>query len=217
MTATCEAELLTRVLSALLREDVVGLRTRSSLVERPDGRWLRLPTDGDSLLLPVAEDGFQCEYAARLPLLVRESDGAELTSYDTVLTALRALADPVDRAGYDAFAEECRQTLDTMRLHAATPVGFGADSAHWPPLAYDTLAARLDHPVYPTARGRAGLTDAQLLAYAPEFHPGSPCAGWHCPASPSPSPARSRSSGPVAPNSGCPQEREPISRRRCTR
>ncbi|WP_329342568.1 IucA/IucC family siderophore biosynthesis protein [Streptomyces sp. NBC_00663] len=171
MTATCEAELLTRVLSALLREDVVGLRTRSSLVERPDGRWLRLPTDGDSLLLPVAEDGFQCEYAARLPLLVRESDGAELTSYDTVLTALRALADPVDRAGYDAFAEECRQTLDTMRLHAATPVGFGADSAHWPPLAYDTLAARLDHPVYPTARGRAGLTDAQLLAYAPEFHP----------------------------------------------
>lgn len=38
-----ESELLLRVLSALLREDVVGLRTRGTLLERPDGRWLRLP------------------------------------------------------------------------------------------------------------------------------------------------------------------------------
>ena len=171
MTATCDAELLTRVLSALLREDAVGLRTRSTLVDRPDGPWLRLPTEDDALLLPVVEDGFQCEYAARLPLLVRESDGTELDSYGTVLTALRALADPVDRDGYDAYTEECRQTLATMRLHATSPIDFGADSTRWPPLAYDALAARLDHPVYPTARGRAGLSDDQLHAYAPEFHP----------------------------------------------
>lgn len=183
-TDTCEEELLTRVLSAFLREDVVGLRTRSALVQRPDGPWLRLPTEdaedaefaeGDALLLPVVEDGFQCEYAARLPLLVRESDGAELTSYDTVLAALRALADPVDREGYDAFAEECRQTLATLRLHAATRTDvmerLGDDSTQWPSLAYDTLAARLDHPVYPTARGRSGLSELQLQAYAPEFHP----------------------------------------------
>ena len=125
-TDAAEAELLTRVLSALLREDVVGLRTRGTLTHRPDGLWLRLPTGGaDALLLPLAEDGFQCVYAARLPLLVRESDGAELTSYDTVLAALRALADPVDRDGFDAFAEECRQTLATLRLHAAT----GAEAA----------------------------------------------------------------------------------------
>ncbi|MFF4275405.1 IucA/IucC family protein [Streptomyces sp. NPDC001536] len=171
----CEEELLTRVLSALLREDVVGLRTGSTLVHRPDGPWLRLPSAGDALLLPVVEDGFQCEYAARLPLLVRESDGAELTSYETVLTALRALADPVDREGYDAFAEECRQTLATLRLHRATRAEvegrLGGDPARWPALAYDTLAARLDHPVYPTARGRSGLSELQLQAYAPEFHP----------------------------------------------
>ncbi|NUK13700.1 hypothetical protein HRW18_38350, partial [Streptomyces lunaelactis] len=37
-----EGELLLRSLSALLREDVVGLRTRSTAVERPDGTWLRL-------------------------------------------------------------------------------------------------------------------------------------------------------------------------------
>lgn len=172
----CEAELLTRVLSALLREDVVGLRTRSTLLHRPDGDWLRLPTpEGDALLLPVEEDGYQCAYAARLPLLMREADGAELTSYATVLGALRELADPVDRGGFDAFAEECRQTLATTRLHAATRAevlarlepGIGVGGS----LAYDTLAARLDHPVYPTSRGRSGLTEEQLRAYAPEFHP----------------------------------------------
>ncbi|MFF4362804.1 IucA/IucC family protein [Streptomyces sp. NPDC001604] len=179
VTDTCEAELLTRVLSALLREDVIGLRSRSTLVHRADGDWLRLPTTEDALLLPVTEDGYQCEHRARLPLLMRESDGSELTSYETVLGALRELAEPVDRDGFDAFAEECRQTLDTLRLHARTQdeVGrrlidrYGHDPARWTGLAYDTLAARLDHPVYPTARGRSGLSEEQLRTYAPEFHP----------------------------------------------
>ncbi|PAZ10120.1 siderophore biosynthesis protein [Streptomyces sp. SA15] len=181
---TSASQLLTRVLSALLREDVVGLRSRNTLVHRPDGDWLRLPTpEGDALLLPVAEDGYQCAHAARLPLLVRESDGTALTSYESVLDALRALAEPEDRSGFDAFAEECRQTLATMRLHAATraevagvlTARHGDDPARWSGLtggpAYDTLAARLDHPVYPTARGRSGLGEEQLRAYAPEFHP----------------------------------------------
>ncbi|MDF3147251.1 MULTISPECIES: IucA/IucC family siderophore biosynthesis protein [unclassified Streptomyces] len=176
VTDTCEAELLTRVLSALLREDVVGLRTKGTLTQRPDGPWIRLAAaSDDALLLPVAEDGYQCEYAARLPLLVRESDGAELTSYDTVLSALRALAEPEDQGGFDAFAEECRQTLATLRLHAATRTEvmdrLGNRTGLGGTLAYETLAARIDHPVYPTARGRSGLSEEQLRAYAPEFHP----------------------------------------------
>ncbi|WP_200309055.1 IucA/IucC family protein [Streptomyces adelaidensis] len=183
-TDTAEAELLTRVLGALLREDVVGLRTRGTLVEHPDGSWLRLPVDGgDALLLPVTEDGYQHTYAARRPLLVRESAGTHLTTCDTVLAALRALAEPGDRDGFDAFAEECRQTLATMRLHEATGEEVadaltelhGTDPADWTGLrgglAYETLAARLDHPVYPTARGRSGLDEDQLRGYAPEFHP----------------------------------------------
>ncbi|MDG9711101.1 IucA/IucC family protein [Streptomyces sp. DH10] len=182
----CAAGLLTRVLSALLREDVVGLRSRSTLVHRPDGPWLRLAAGYDALLLPVAEDGFQSAYAARLPLLRRASDGAELTSYDDVLGALRALADPEDRGGFDAFAEECRQTLATLRLHAETRDDLaaeltsrhGTDPACWTGLdaglAFDALAARLDHPVYPTGRGRAGLAQDQLRSYAPEFHPRFP-------------------------------------------
>lgn len=177
---TCAGQLLTRVLSALLREDVVGLRTRGVLVHRPDGDWVRLPApDGDALLLPVAEDGYQYVYAARRPLLLRESDGAELTSYDTVLGALRELAEPEDRGGFDAFAEECRQTLATMRLHAVTQAkaleglgdGIRRGTGLSGSLAYDTLAARHDHPVYPTARGRSGLDERQLRQYAPELHP----------------------------------------------
>ncbi|MFJ6792976.1 IucA/IucC family protein [Streptomyces sp. NPDC091268] len=181
---TTEGELLLRVLGALLREDVAGLRTRTTPVDRADGRWLRLPADGgDALLLPVQEDGYQSVYAARLPLLARESDGRELTTHEEVLKALGALADPADRGGFDAFAEECRQTLATMRLHSRTrdEVAAALTAAHGPGpadwtglaggLAHDTLAARLDHPVYPTARGRSGLDEAQLRAYAPEFHP----------------------------------------------
>ncbi|OIK00872.1 siderophore biosynthesis protein [Streptomyces sp. MUSC 14] len=179
VTDACEAALLRRVLGALLREDVVGLRSRSTLEHRPDGVWLRLPAESGALLLPVADDGYQCAYAARLPLLLREPDGTALTSCDTVLGALRELAEPVDRAGFDAFAEECRQTHDTMRLHARTRADvegrltarYGPDPAHWSGLALDTLAARTDHPVYPTARGRSGLSERQLRSYAPEFHP----------------------------------------------
>jgi siderophore synthetase component len=186
-TDDSEAELLIRVLSTLLREDVVGLRTLGTLVHRPDGPWLRRADGrGQALLLPVIEDGFQCEYAARLPLLVRESEDSPAVSYDTcdaVLAALRTLAEPADQGGFDAFAEECRQTLATMRLHTSAHAEVterltdrhGPDPAEWTGLngglAYDTLAAHLDHPVYPTARGRSGVTEEQLRAYAPEFYP----------------------------------------------
>lgn len=184
-TDTCERDLLLRVLGALLREDVVGLRTRGVIVEREDGLWLRLaaPAGEETLLLPVVCDGFQSAYTARLPLLVRESDGGELTTHEEVLDALGALAAPADRSGFDAFAEECRQTLATVRLHARTrdeisrrlTARYGADAADWTGvaggLAHDTLAARHDHPVYPTGRGRSGLDDDQLRVYAPEFHP----------------------------------------------
>ncbi|MFB7373063.1 IucA/IucC family protein [Streptomyces sp. NPDC056222] len=181
----CERDLLLRVLGAFLREDVVGLRTRGVRVERTDGPWLRLAASAgeDALLLPLAEDGFQSATTARLPLLVRESDGRELTTTGEIVDALAACADPADRGGFEAFAEECRQTLATMRLHARTrgevaellTARYGADPAEWTGLAgglaHDTLAARIDHPVYPTARGRTGLGETQLRAHAPEFHP----------------------------------------------
>ncbi|MEO3862869.1 IucA/IucC family protein [Acrocarpospora sp. B8E8] len=38
-------------------------------------------------------------------------------------------------------------------------------------IGYESLAACVDHPIYPTARCRSGLSSAELLAYAPEFSP----------------------------------------------
>ncbi|GAB7187911.1 IucA/IucC family protein [Kitasatospora sp. Ki12] len=177
--ATAADQLTLRVLSALLREDVLGLRTRGAVEDRPDGPWLTVAEL--RLALPVAPEGFQCEYAARLPLL--ELDGRRLTGPDTVVAALAELAEAEDRPGWSAFAEECRQTLATMELHERARAGvhdrltdlYGADPSDWTGLAaalgHDTLAAYLDHPVYPTARGRSGLSEAQLRSYAPEFHP----------------------------------------------
>ncbi|OEU87531.1 siderophore biosynthesis protein [Streptomyces abyssalis] len=179
-----ERELLLRVLSALLREDVAGLRTRSAVIGAADGRWLRLAAGGRrALLLPVRDDGFQCTMAARLPLLRREPEGTDLTTVTDVLTALSAMADPADRRGFDAFAAECRADLLARRLHAATrdelhahvTARHGADPAHWQglaaSLAFDALAARTDHPVYPASRARPGMTAHQLRSWAPEFHP----------------------------------------------
>jgi hypothetical protein len=171
---SAEDRLTLRVLSALLRERVLKV---STLEQRTDGLWLR----GEGLALPVVEEGFQCEYAARLPLL--EIGGQPVTGLDHLIAVLRERADPEDQGGYDAFAEECRQTLATMELHdevqprlvAALGARYGDDPAQWTglgeSLALDTLAAFLDHPVYPTARGRSGLTEDQLELYAPEFHP----------------------------------------------
>lgn len=178
------AHQLLRVLGALLREDVAGLRTRSTLLHHTDGPWLRLATaPGRALLLPVREDGFQGTWGARLPLLRQEPEDTDLATTDEVLAALARLAAPEDAPGYAAFAEECRSDLAARRLHAATrdPVlarltsHHGPDPAHWRghagALAHDTLAARTDHPVHPVSRGRKGLGEQELRAYAPEFHP----------------------------------------------
>ncbi|MFD0404968.1 IucA/IucC family protein [Kitasatospora sp. NPDC127116] len=175
---TAAEQLTLRVLSALLREDVLGLRSHGTVEDRADGPWLTVP--GLQLALPVRPEGFQCEYAARLPLL--ELAGRRLTGPDAVVAGLAESAEAEDRPGWAAFAEECRQTLATMELHERVRPEvhdrladlYGADPADWTGLAaalgHDTLAAYLDHPVYPTARGRSGLSESQLQSYAPEFH-----------------------------------------------
>ncbi|MDX3231528.1 IucA/IucC family protein [Streptomyces sp. ME19-01-6] len=292
-----EAELLARVLDALLREDAYGLRSRARTVRRRDGEWLRVVlTDGAGVLLPVEPDGFQCEIRVRRParLLVEGEPGGNataraegsavaqlwaeprggaapaprgggpvsadapggaapraaagppawpaprpatlpaagpaagpasgpaagpdtepaalpgthpafapprvaetasysppggaalipLTTLEAILARLRHAADPDDRGLYDAFVVECRRTLDAMRLHAHIRprvverliAAYGGEPAEqWAgvrgSLAYDTLAAFRDHPVYPTGRARLALSDAEQRAHAPEFHP----------------------------------------------
>ncbi|MEU1376990.1 IucA/IucC family siderophore biosynthesis protein [Streptomyces triculaminicus] len=176
-----EEELLGRVLSTLLREDAYQLRSKAVAERRPDGDWLRLPVTGETLLLPVGPEGFQCEVRARDAVL--ETAQGPVRGLRPALARLRAAAAPEDRPGFDAFLAECDEALAALRLHGRVrddvvrrlADAYGHSTTTWTglrgSLAFDTLAAFRDHPVYPTGRARSGLTERELRAYAPEFHP----------------------------------------------
>jgi len=154
-----ERDLAADVLDALLRENFAGLSGRVD----PDGPALRLPGQP---ALPLEPDGFLADLKLRRPTRLTLAD---------VDTALRALADPADAAGVGDFAEECRQALgarhlrqrEASRLARRPPARRGQDGQ----LGYDALAATQPHPAYPTAAARLGFTDADALAYAPEWRP----------------------------------------------
>ncbi|MGN9784866.1 IucA/IucC family protein [Nonomuraea sp. ZG12] len=147
-----EAYLAARVLNALLREDYGRLssrvgRSRSGVgLTLADGRLVRLAPGApfqDFVVAPGQQLGLE-----------------------QVLETLTELADPQDAAGVAAFFEECVAALAALELH----------DAHLPDVlarkpSYESLAAFADHPVYPTSRARPGLSEADLLAYAPEFAP----------------------------------------------
>ncbi|HEY2279674.1 MAG TPA: IucA/IucC family protein [Streptosporangiaceae bacterium] len=158
-----EQDLAADVLDALLRENFAGLSHRVD----PGGPALLLP---GRPALPLEPDGFLTDLKLRRPVRLTLAD---------VDSALRALADPADAAGIDDFADECRQALAGLHLrqHEASrlarhPSGHlaarrGLDGQ----LGYDALAATQPHPAYPTAAARLGFTDADALAYAPEWRP----------------------------------------------
>ncbi|QLH20846.1 IucA/IucC family protein [Streptomyces sp. Rer75] len=107
----------------------------------------------------------------------------ELRGLDAVLARLRGAVAPEDQALYDAFVGECHRALDAKRLHDRIRPGvvrglaarYG-EAGRWAGMgggvAYDTLAAFRDHPVYPTSRGRSVFGEDALRAHAPEFAPG---------------------------------------------
>ncbi|MEV4471578.1 IucA/IucC family protein [Nonomuraea sp. NPDC049504] len=147
-----EAYLAARVLNALLREDYGGLaarvtRTRDGVgLTLADGRWVRL----------------------RPGLLFQDFEVArdESLGLEQVLETLAEVADPADAGGVAAFFEECLAALGALELHDEV-----AHEVLRSGPSYETLAAFLDHPVYPTSRARVGLSEAELRAYAPEFGP----------------------------------------------
>ncbi|MEU7864091.1 IucA/IucC family protein [Nonomuraea sp. NPDC049141] len=147
-----EAYLASRVLDALLREDYGGLSAR--VARSRDGVELELAGGRRVRLVPgLLFQDFVVGPGERLGL-------AE------VLGTLAEVADPADAQGVAAFAEECAQALAALELHdahRAEVLGRGP--------SYESLAAFVDHPVYPTSRARLGVPAAALPAYAPEFAP----------------------------------------------
>lgn len=155
MTAR-EPYLAARVLNALLRENYGGLAER--VTRSRDGVALVL-ADGRSVRLSPGSL-FQDFVVAP----------GELLGLEQVLHTLVEIADPADADGVAAFFEECVEALGALELHDAhrdeVLAGLGRSL-----IDYESLAAFVDHPIYPTARARAGLSEAELLAYAPEFAP----------------------------------------------
>ncbi len=171
-----EEALLRRVLDALLREDFRGLLSATvpaAVPELDGGGWLRLDAGPVELLLPVRPGRFLCDYAVRQGLLARRSNrGTEaLRRLDDVLAALRPDGDPEAAAGFDDFAAECREALAAERALPPASRGPALRTGSAGSLAHEARAARLGHPVYPTALARRGLSVADLRAHAPEHAP----------------------------------------------
>ncbi|GAA0950424.1 IucA/IucC family protein [Nonomuraea longicatena] len=141
-----ESALAARVLNALLREDYGGLSRQISRTR--DGVRMSLP---DGMVVRLVPGRLYQDF------VVAPEERLRLAQ---VLGALDHVADPADAEGVAAFAEECAAALMTDGLRDRQA-----------PTSYEALAATLEHPVYPTARARIGLTADQLLAYAPEFAP----------------------------------------------
>ncbi|NUP80967.1 MAG: siderophore biosynthesis protein [Nonomuraea sp.] len=147
-----EAYLAARVLDALVREDYGGLAARVDRTKAgaglllADGRWVRLTRGSPFQDFVVAPD--------------------ERLGLEQVLETLVEVAHPADSEGVAAFFDECLTALAALELHDAHRE---AVLRRGP--SYESLAAFVDHPVHPTSRARVGATEADLLAYAPEFAP----------------------------------------------
>ncbi|MGJ6961283.1 IucA/IucC family protein [Streptosporangium sp. G11] len=192
-----ERYLATRVLNALLREDYGGLAgrvTRSKdgvALVLPGGRRVRLaPGSLFQDFVAAPEEALRLEEVLRaLREISTPADAAGVESFVTECReALRALdLHDVHReevlARLNATVAASRPGLtrttgnDTGRAtgngaaRAAGGEGATGSGGGRGDMWYETLAAFVDHPVYPTARCRIGLSDEDLTAYAPEFAP----------------------------------------------
>lgn len=151
-----EPYIAARVLDALLRENYGGL-----------AQWITRGRDGVAVELPGGRRVRLVAGALYQDFMVAPGQQLRLAE---VMDALGTVADPAGAAGVRALAEECRaavrahELLDARREEVLSRLGDGS-------IRYETLAAFADHPIYPTFRARHGLTENDLLAYAPEFAP----------------------------------------------
>jgi siderophore synthetase component len=184
-----EHELAARVIDTLLREDYAGLSQRVSLDHGL--HVLSLPADhgGAGLVLPLERDGFLADFRIRRaghpapPGPASPAPACPPLTLDDVQAALSIIGDPLDLLGIAAFAAECRQSLAALQLRELRlPQVRAALAQRWRSgccataggtgqLAYEALAAAMPHPAYPTSESRLGLSEDDLLRYAPEYLP----------------------------------------------
>ncbi|MBC3885220.1 IucA/IucC family protein [Undibacterium griseum] len=180
----------TRVIDALLREDVRACVTRARLISSEDlpvretgfplaQRWLEISHFGTGRIwIPVSPEKFMQSWRlTRLPLLAE--DGGQVQSLfqvEDILTHFSVGADDDTCARFTDFKKECITAVGHRRAaQIAQRDWFAAGTEntlhHWHEhmLHHDRLASYLDHPLYPTARAKLGFEIDHLRSYAPEF------------------------------------------------
>jgi hypothetical protein len=189
-----EQDLITRLLTTVLREDVAGLRSRGRLVRSQvrGADWLAL----GPLRIPVRPGrpelgDLVTDLAARAPF-VRTGRPGRRGRQDRLHAVLNQLSrhlvtglDPALAeefgAGFAALRDEARAALDGAELRRQRrphilsrlrPELTGAAGTGWAgALGYETLAAHRDHPLAPFSLARVGLRSADLPRFAPEHRP----------------------------------------------
>jgi hypothetical protein len=191
-----ERDLIVRLLTTLLREDVAGLRTRGRQVRNADGeRWLVL----HRLWIPIrradpALGDLVNDLAVRAAFVRHCTPGRSRGSVrarrlHAVLSVLRAELlrglDPEPAAelstGFRALRQEAGAALAAAglrRRHRPLVLGrlrpelTGGAALGWTgAIGFETLAAHRDHPLYPFSLARVGLPIGQLRRVAPEHRP----------------------------------------------
>lgn len=192
--------LLGRLLDALLREDVQGLVSQSRRLpwaDAPLGQEALPPQGGDAcwlyrelapgqeLWLLVQPASFMQRWRSLDARVAARIHGeiVWLRDCDALLEQLAEALPPEAAALYADYAEECQVALEQRAACEAEKQRWfrelSVQGEPWPALPdwaerflfYDRIAAFLDHPFYPSARAKAGLSLSDLAACAPEFQP----------------------------------------------
>ena len=168
-----------RIINACLRENVGGIISNGKIIKHDGHNFLyyqgqrhRLrisvqasdymqPWQADSAHWEVEEDGVWRQhsgYAAWLDELISDTS----TEAQQLLLAYKAEAAAAIIQGELCAQAFVSQTEQLLKPPAA--MSWGERLRH-----ADQLASFLDHPYYPTARAKVGLSETDLRRYSPEF------------------------------------------------
>lgn len=153
--------------------------------------WLEIKTNDRTCWLPVACSDYMQQWQLVAPMWVEKLDFSD-SQADSASANFTIKEDYRDFAALlKQFDEASESALDSYLLEldcaaehrSLARQGFASqqaiftapikDGANWSErlLYADQIAAYLDHPYYPTARAKLGLTNADIQNYCPEFAP----------------------------------------------
>jgi siderophore synthetase component len=172
-TADARANVLAKLWGALAREPIPGLGDRTTSgdtlrVALPDGHRhsARSATGPAAAAQPFAAA------PARLAITV---DGVAHDDPATLLAALRLRVPAKTVAGLSAELDNSVANLALARSGQPVPDGGAAAlaraAADPDPLAYLEQSVVDGHPLHPCCRSRTGMSEADVLRYAPEHRP----------------------------------------------